>query len=286
MHMRRLAWLSVPALAAATLATAQSGLFDRSRGGAEEPLATVRLVSEHARVSPGGETTLAILMDLRDGWHTYWQNPGDSGMPVQVSFDAPEGVEIGSLQWPAPTRYLYSGGIALDYVYHDTATLLASVRVPETVHPGETILIRADVSYLVCDDVCIPGESTVELLLEIAEPETAGGLTPDAEAIETARARVPRELSNQDDEGIFVQWIGRTLVLEARGAEGVQYFPLAPALPAPENAIGDCETDLDTLTVLYPWEILDADRVRGVLSASIQGQTRVYTIDIGPPTRD
>ena len=69
----------------------------------------------NARAVPGGEADLAILMHTRPGWHGYWLNPGDAGLPMSVEWHLPPGWSVGPLRYPVPTRLLVSG--IVNYVY-------------------------------------------------------------------------------------------------------------------------------------------------------------------------
>src|SRR5947208_16323071 len=60
------------------------------------------LVSEKTAIAPGEPLTVALLLRMERGWHTYWQNPGDSGLPTKLDWNLPSGVSAGAIQWPAP----------------------------------------------------------------------------------------------------------------------------------------------------------------------------------------
>ena len=51
---------------------------------------------------PGGEVELAIHMRPAPGWHGYWQNPGDAGLPMDVKWQLPKGFAAGPLRYPVP----------------------------------------------------------------------------------------------------------------------------------------------------------------------------------------
>ena len=60
------------------------------------------LVSEYQQVQPGQTLQLALHFVPDEQWHTYWQNPGDSGLPTQLSWTLPKGVSAGAIKWPTP----------------------------------------------------------------------------------------------------------------------------------------------------------------------------------------
>ena len=53
----------------------------------------VELVSATNSVEPGGTLTLALRLKADEHWHTYWKNPGDSGLATQIAWTLPEGFE-------------------------------------------------------------------------------------------------------------------------------------------------------------------------------------------------
>ena len=118
---------------------------------------------EHDTVAPGDKTVLALAMKMAPGWHTYWKNAGDSGQPVEIRWEAPEGVEIGEARWPVPHRQPFAP--MMNYGYEDTSTLLMPVSVPKSWPAGDPVTLTADVFWLVCKEVCIPEQGVAELTL-------------------------------------------------------------------------------------------------------------------------
>ncbi|HEU5482308.1 MAG TPA: protein-disulfide reductase DsbD domain-containing protein, partial [Sphingomicrobium sp.] len=74
------------------------------------------LVAEGPAV-PGGEVELALVMRTKPGWHGYWLNPGDAGLPMQVDWQLPEGFSVGALRYPVPMRLTIAG--LMNYVYEN-----------------------------------------------------------------------------------------------------------------------------------------------------------------------
>jgi len=88
------------------LAIALCALVFAVRSVAADPVCTehveAELVAERTAITPGVPLTVALRLKLASGWHTYWQNPGDSGLPTTLAWRLPEGVSAGEIQWPAP----------------------------------------------------------------------------------------------------------------------------------------------------------------------------------------
>lgn len=143
-------------------------LSGTSQAGVEGPLVdtsqvAARLVASVDAAAPGDTVTLGIAKEIIPQWHTYWRNPGDSGLATTARWDVPPGVEVGELEWPSPGRYSF--GPVTNYGYEGEVTLLAPLTVPTDTEVGSTLTIRAEVSWLVCENVCIPED--VELALEL-----------------------------------------------------------------------------------------------------------------------
>jgi len=98
-----------------------------------------------------GGLRVGVLFDLASGWHTYWKNPGDSGLAGRVRFSG-VGERAGSLRWPAPAAFAEADGELVTYGYGDQVLLFADVPAPL---PGSGFL-GAEVDVLVCERECIP----------------------------------------------------------------------------------------------------------------------------------
>lgn len=177
--IRRAALVALSVFALPALAALQGPQVDT-------PHVSARLVASSEAVAPGDTLTLGVAKKIIPKWHTYWQNPGDSGLATTIAWTVPDGAEVGDIQWPAPERH--SLGPVTNYGYEGEVALLSALRVPADAEPGSTLAVRAAVSWLVCSDVCIPED--VELTLEVpVAAQTAGAEHP---AIAAARARLPQ----------------------------------------------------------------------------------------------
>jgi thiol:disulfide interchange protein DsbD len=149
------------------------------------PRVQTRLLAEHASVAPGGTVTIAFEQIIRPGWHTYWRNPGDVGQPTTLDWKLPAGWKAGALQWPYPVRLPV--GPFMDFGYEGKAWILSNLTAPADAKPGDTVTLKAAATWLVCKEVCVPEEATLDVALKIGPPDAAA--MPAAFA--TARARLP-----------------------------------------------------------------------------------------------
>ena len=145
------------------------------------------LVTEKAAAQPGKPTTVGLKLRMSDQWHTYWKNPGDSGLPTRIQWILPEGWKAGEIQWPYP-RPLPVGPL-MNYGYEDEVVLLTELTAPASAKPG-SYAVKAKADWLVCKDVCIPEKGELDLVLPVAAGEPASNPRFQAH-IERARNMLP-----------------------------------------------------------------------------------------------
>ena len=150
-------------------------------------LVKAELVAETASAAPGGTVWLDAHLDIAPGWHVYWRNPGDAGLPTSIAWSLPSGFTAGAIEWPVPERFKV-GDIA-NYGYTGGVDLLVPVAVPAAPDPGETVRLDATVNYLVCAEICIPGEAKLALTLPVGAPAKPDPAT--AERFAAARRNIP-----------------------------------------------------------------------------------------------
>jgi len=129
------------------------------------PNVHVRLVAEDSAVAPGGVLTVALVQDIREGWHTYWRNPGDAGAATEIKWTLPPGWSAGAIKWPTPKRLPV--GPLMDFGYEGKPWLLQTLTVPANAKAGDTVILKAAVDWLACKDVCVPEDATLTLPLKI-----------------------------------------------------------------------------------------------------------------------
>jgi DsbC/DsbD-like thiol-disulfide interchange protein len=124
------------------------------------------LLSARAEITPGEHFTIALRQRIREGWHTYWRNPGDSGLPTRLTWHLPPGWRAGAIQWPPPTAMRFA--TLMSYVYSGEVLFPIEMTAPRSLRPGEAVTLNAEGDWLVCSDICIPEHATLSLILPIA----------------------------------------------------------------------------------------------------------------------
>jgi thiol:disulfide interchange protein DsbD len=131
----------------------------------------VQLVFRKAQLFPGAGDHGGLYFKLEPGWHVYWKNPGDAGLPPHIQWTLPEGVTAEPLQFTAPKRLPL--GPLMDYGYEDEVLYPFRLELAKSVKPG-TAVLHAKVDWLVCRGSCIPGKADLEITQKIlvAAPAT------------------------------------------------------------------------------------------------------------------
>lgn len=157
-----------------------------------QPRASLDLVSSVDTVSPGHRFDVGLHFRLEDGWHIYWKNSGDSGLPPSVDWSLPEGFVAGALQFPIPKQHVSPGDIVTN-ILEGEPILLGTITPPASIS-AENVSISADVQYLICKTNCVREETEVKLTL----PVQADGGTPTAtneKLFQRARRALPQTSS-------------------------------------------------------------------------------------------
>ena len=246
---------------------------------------TAELVSEWEGLIPGQTNTLALRLEMDDHWHTYWDNPGDSGLATQIEWTLPEGFEAGPIQWPAPQWINYFDMVS--YAYEGEVFLLIDLAVPETLEMGSAIPIAARVDWLVCKEACIPGSAD----LKATFPVVANPVPSASRAgIEASRNDLAQELPDWE---MMVVDNGESFALSVIAPAGksfdgrdLTYFSRDGWVAASEPRTSLAEGRL--LTLVLPKNEYEPDegkdRFQGVLVADRawddQDQFRALKVDL------
>lgn len=159
--MRRGCWLGL-------------GLLIASASAADtKTRATLLLAADAAR--PGDSVLAAVRLQMPPGWHTYWRNPGESGLATTLAWTLPAGITAGDIQWPPPEPYVTSD--LTTYVYHDEVLLLVPLKLAPDLKPGR-LSLKARVDWLECEVACVPGAATLTAVLEVAAADRPSANAP------------------------------------------------------------------------------------------------------------
>ncbi|MBL8511646.1 MAG: thioredoxin family protein [Betaproteobacteria bacterium] len=130
------------------------------------PHVEAELIALQTGIQPGSTLALALRLNIIEHWHTYWQNPGDSGLPTKLTWRLPAGFSAGPIQWPYPKKLPL--GPLMNFGYEGEVLHLVDIQVPASLKPGEPITLAAKADWLVCSDVCIPESADLSLTLPVS----------------------------------------------------------------------------------------------------------------------
>lgn len=149
-----------------------------------------RLLLSASTARPGETIWVGIEFKMAPGWHIYWRNAGDSGIPTKIDWTLPAGVKAGDFQWPTPEKLISKeGGITLTtYVYNDVVVLLAPLQLSQDLKPGP-LEIKANVNWQECQEICLQGHSELRANLEVGEKNVPSS---DAGLLDQWRAKIPK----------------------------------------------------------------------------------------------
>ncbi len=145
-----------------------------------------RLIVDMDAATPEGRLRIGVCLTIDKGWHIYWTNPGDAGIPTQADFTGPEGFKFSKTKYPAPF-YFGAGTPLAGYGYEDKTMLYADVEIPEKLEGGQ-VELTAKVRWLACKNKCIPGQAVLTAKLPVSEMCGEG---EDYGLFETCASNVP-----------------------------------------------------------------------------------------------
>lgn len=177
------------------VAIASSGTRANAQNHAESVVTTPQVRAELLAyapdgVGPGKTVWLGLQLAHQPQWHTYWKNPGDSGLPTTLQWTLPAGLIAGDIAWPLPHK-IPIGNLA-NYGYEGTVLLPVPLRLGADFKPpalASELEVRLQASWLVCRRECIPEEGSFALKLPLR-----GSTALHAAVFQAALAAVPRPL--------------------------------------------------------------------------------------------
>jgi len=144
--------------------------FSLPASAGEAPIATASLISDKTAITPGQPFRIALFLDGKLGWHTYWENPGDAGLATTIEWTLPEGFTAETIDWPVPRRI--PEGPLVVYGYDDDVFLPVAITPPDTLDMEEyTFHVKAN--WLICETICIPESAELDIRLPVGNGEAA-----------------------------------------------------------------------------------------------------------------
>jgi len=251
------------------------------------------LVAENLGLAAGGENWLGLRLRPQEGWHVYWRNPGDSGLPTALVWSLPPGLSAGEIEWPYPHRSQL--GDIVNYGYGSEVLLPVRLTVPADWSGGSPVVLSAKAKWLVCKDICIPGSADLSLSLPVAPmsaPQQADARWRDAFA--KARAELPQP-APMDWKVQFATHGGAgdgDFSLAVKGAHfsaggAIDFFPYANDLvkhSAPQRLANSAEAGLRISQLLSDSFTKAPSQVDGLLVVHDGDSVKAWEIHAQPGT--
>ncbi|MDE3105551.1 MAG: thioredoxin family protein [Acidobacteriota bacterium] len=178
MSVRRVGcWLAVllGVLLGVAMAPAQLQVIgDGSPGPVKGTHLTAELVSLAPSLAPGGTLQVGLVLTMEQHWHVYWINAGDAGEPPKITWMLPKGITADEMRFPIPSRL--PNGPLMDYGYEDSVAFPVTLTAARNLKPGK-VHLDAQVRWLVCREVCIPGKAHLGLDLNV-DPKASVSAAP------------------------------------------------------------------------------------------------------------
>lgn len=201
---------------AATLCVTGSAAVHSGKASAE-------WLAASATYQAGKPVQTAVRIVVDEGWHTYWENPGEGGMKISVKWELPAGWTAGEFEQPVPKRF--KTGDLPGFGYEGTV-IFPVVVTPPADFKGEAVL-KGKVSWLTCnEEKCVPGDAALELKVTAGAPVA----TPDSELVAKALLKIP--VPANDGRTLEVAKNGESFALTLKGkelkADDYEVFPATP----------------------------------------------------------
>jgi len=217
---------------------------------------------------------------MREGWHVYWLNPGDSGTEPQISWRLPEGFSVGKPEWPAPQRFAKPPFATFG---HEGELLLAhEVSIPANLEPGTVVKIGADIEWLVCDEICISQSASVEIELPVAQTASPSSADP---LFANAKYLLPETSPDWKFSAIYDNRSAK-LIIEPPASVSLQNADALTFFPAQQGVFrhGSIKTTIDAGIIRVDMQrtgLPPDERLRGVivLNEVISDQPRSIIVD-------
>ena len=233
-------------------------------------------------VQAGQPLWVGLQLTHQPEWHTYWRNPGDSGLPTQIELNLPAGITAGGVTWPLPHK-LKAGNLT-NYGFEKTVLLVVPLTVSKQfkVSATQTLEIQMHANWLVCKLECIPQEGNFALHIP-----ANSSFAPQAAAFEAVLAQQPQSLPSVKTTSRFE---AQRLVLEVSGlpaslqGKTLNVFPETPelvesAVEQHPRASQSWQGDVWTVQLpLSPLRLSDPKQVDFLLTVGVGAERQGFAV--------
>lgn len=217
---------------------------------------------------------LLFQLNIKDKWHTYWRNPGDSGLPTDIEIETQDNVEVSEIIWPQIPEKIPFDDLA-NYGFSNKQYLILKIN-PDN---GEKdINLKAKISWLVCKEKCLAQDTSISFSIKYNQQIKK---TESNNLIQSLLSNVPKlksfknQKAIQEDEkvilsfdeiispevqffpfegGVFVHGAEQKIILEKNSMKII--LPLDEfRIEIPENLVGILVYDNKAVEISVPIEL-------------------------------
>lgn len=123
----------------------------------------LRLISPYSQNS-SKNITIGLEYQMQPGWKTYWKSPGDGGFAQNISWENSSNISDVKILWPTPIKFEILGLTSLGY--QDNVTFPLEIEIENEF---QDINLDLHVNYLICKEICIPGDARIFLDIPAGE---------------------------------------------------------------------------------------------------------------------
>jgi thiol:disulfide interchange protein DsbD len=211
-----------------------------------EQNARLDIYPSHNAIMTGEPFEIAIQQTIRNGWHTYWYNAGDSGEPLSIEWDPPKDVMVSDLKFPTPKKIYYDP--LVNYGYEGAPIYLQNITLSDN-YKGDTLTLNGEAFWLVCEEICIPESQDIAIEIPVAEnqSEINKNIFKSARAAMPQQVDWPAQLSQYEGQAVLTLNVPKTLFNQFTDVEIFPYDWGVMATTA--TAISDINEDEGTVTL-------------------------------------
>jgi thiol:disulfide interchange protein/DsbC/DsbD-like thiol-disulfide interchange protein len=191
-------------------------------------LVKATLVADTSAIVPGKSFTVGLLLRMAPGWHTYWKFSGDAGLPTEIKWKLAPGWKAGEIEWPIPLKTNDPGDIQT-YGYQDEVLLMQEITPPPVIDDS-VVKLAAEVNWLVCEKICIPGSANLQLEL----PKSTTSAAANTELFARYRRLLPQNWPGSNVATANWSRAGSDLHLTVTST-AVANYPSADFYPLPQG---------------------------------------------------
>src|SRR5580704_3027995 len=189
-------------------------------------LVRATILADTSAIVPGKPFAVGVLLRMAPEWHTYWKFSGDAGLPTEIKWNLAPGWKVGEIQWPIPLKTNDPGDIQT-YGYQDEVMLIQEITPPSTID-NSPVKLSAQVDWLVCERICIPGGATLTLEL----PTKTSAEPKNTDLFARYRRLLPQKFPDANTASVTWSRTGNNLHLKVTGDQianyqAIDFFPVS-----------------------------------------------------------